>query len=77
MRMSPSFYLMQRLDGAKEHASGRIQKMNGSEQNTTVKLLRYTFILYTKGKSEKMHPLCTPFTRRVALAEELSSPYAL
>ena len=24
-----------------------------------------------------MHTLCTPFTRRVALAEELSSPYAL
>jgi len=51
--------------------------MNGSEQNTTMKLLRYTFVLYTKGESEKMHPLGTPFTRHVALAEELSSPYAL
>jgi hypothetical protein len=44
MRMSLSFYSIQRLDGAKEHAPGRIQKMNGSEQNTPVKLLRNTFI---------------------------------
>ncbi len=66
MRMSLSLYSIQRLDGAKEHAPGRFQRMNGSEQNTTMKLLRYTFVLYTKGESEKMHPLGTPFTRRVS-----------